>query len=143
MLPPFLILASPPRSSALTLPRFLLRPLSSRRWLYSPISYPSFLLIGLGSLPGAFLAVCIGSLSRIEFYVFSYRIVSTLISSSLSTSVFLSLSRLVFLSNTVVGRTLTFLGLPLRLRAVMSPGVWPSMSLYIRSSVSFIFFSTS
>jgi hypothetical protein len=91
--------------------------------LYSPILYSGFLLIGLGFLPGAFLAVCIGSLSRIEFYVFSYRIISMLISSSLSTSVSLSLSRLVFLSNAVVSRTLTFLGLPLRLRAVMSPGV--------------------
>jgi hypothetical protein len=122
MLPPFLIFTSPSRSSALILPRFLLRPLSSRRWLYSSILYPSFLLIGLSSLPGAFLAVCIGSLSCIEFYIFSYRIISTLISSSLSASVSLFLSRLVFFSNTVVGRTLTFLGLPFRLRAVISPG---------------------
>jgi hypothetical protein len=122
MLPPFLILTSPPGSSVLALPRSLLGPLSSRRWLYGPILCPGFLLIGLGSLPGAFLAVCIGSLSRVEFYVFSHRIVSTLISGSLSASVSLSLSRLVFLSNAVVGRTLTFLGLPLRLRAVMSPG---------------------
>jgi hypothetical protein len=114
-LPSFLILTSPPRSSALTLPRFLLRPFSFRRWLYGPISCPSFLLIGFGSLPGTFLAVCIGSLSRVEFYVFSYWIISTLISSSLSTSVSLSLSRLVFLSNTVISRTLIFLGLLLRL----------------------------